>query len=82
METITLLPRVASKLGSDGGLLVVFVEPATAAYQAGLRPGDVIESINGQKVTNGKAIKLDNPGSYSCTIVRNKQRLVLTFDYK
>lgn len=82
METITLLPKVASKLGSDGGLLVVYVEPATAAYQAGVRPGDVIESINGQKVNNGKPFKLDDPGNYSYVIVRNKQKLVLTFDYK
>jgi S1-C subfamily serine protease len=82
METIALLPKVASRLGSDGGLLVIYVEPATAAFKAGLRPGDVIETINGQQISRGKLIKLNSPGSYSCVIVRNKQKLVMTFEYK
>lgn len=81
LETVTLRPRVASRLGSSGGLLVVYVEPATVAFKSGLRPGDVIESIDGLSLTaEVEAVKLlSKPGmTYSYSVIRNKQKLMLT----
>ncbi|MGH9930747.1 MAG: PDZ domain-containing protein [Pyrinomonadaceae bacterium] len=84
IEAIALKPRVASRFGSSGGLLVVSIRPATAAFKAGLRPGDVIESIDGQPAYSGATV-----GSFpvtpgvrsSCIVVRNKERISLTFQY-
>ena len=81
IETVALKPGVASRFGTNGGLLVVFVRPSAAAFIAGLRPGDVIEAIDGQQISSpSEPIKLSTiPGaSYSFTVVRNKEKLVLT----
>jgi S1-C subfamily serine protease len=78
VETVTVKPRFASRFGSTGGLLVVYVQPATAAFKSGLRPGDVIEAIDGQKVsTTAQAIRLPEKtdASYSFSVIRNKQKL-------
>jgi serine protease Do len=84
LEMVALKPRVASRLGSTGGLLVVSVEPSTDAFKAGLRPGDVIESIDGQQVFSGAAAMTlpQEPGRVStCVVVRNREKMVLTFKY-
>ena len=51
IETIALRPVVASQLGTNAGLLVVYVEPGTPAAEAGLQPGDVIQSIDGKPIS-------------------------------
>jgi serine protease Do len=83
IETIALKPRVALRFGSTGGLLVVSVQPSTDAFKAGLRAGDVIESIDGQTVfSSAAAITPKPPGvSSTCVVVRNKEKIVLTFQY-
>lgn len=84
VEMVAIRPRVASRLGSTGGLLVVSVEPSTGAFKAGLRPGDVIESIDGQPVFSGGAAMTlpKEPGKVStCVVVRNREKIVLTFQY-
>jgi len=84
IEAVALKPRVATHLGSTGGLLVLSVRPATDAFKAGLRPGDVIESIDGQPVYSGTNVGMFpmTPGVRSnCIIVRNKERISLTFQY-
>jgi len=77
IETIALKPRVASRFGARGGLLVVYVQQATVASKAGLRSGDVIEAINGQQLSSAsEPINLFNP-PYTFNVVRNKERIDL-----
>ena len=84
IEAIALKPKVARYLGANGGLLVLSVRPVTDAFKAGLRPGDVIESIDGQPVHSGSSAGMlpATPGVRSnCIVVRNKERISLTFQY-
>lgn len=79
IETIALRPPVASQLGTTAGLLVVYVQPATAAFEAGLQPGDVIQSINGKSVTPLRRPFLSpNQSTFTFEIVRNKEKKVIT----
>jgi serine protease Do len=81
LETIALTPAVASRMGASAGLLVVYVEPATAAFEAGLRSGDVIQSIDGKPVLpiTQPLVFTSTPGeSHNFQIVRNRQKLTLT----
>ena len=75
IETIALKPFVAAQLGTTAGLLVVYVEPATAAFEAGLQPGDVIQSIDGKPVAAFNPTT--QPDSFTFEVVRKKQKLVV-----
>jgi serine protease Do len=77
IETIALRPLVATQLGTNAGLLVTYVEPATPAFEAGLQPGDVIQSIDGRPVST---LSRSNPvkAPSSLEIMRAKQKLILT----
>src|SRR6185503_12640313 len=80
IETIALRPPVAIQLGITAGLLVVYVDPVTAAFEAGLQPGDVIQSINGKSVS---LFKTDpKPATYTFEVVRKKEKLVVTIPAK
>ncbi len=84
VETIALKPKVAARFGSTGGLLVVYVQPASDAFKAGLRAGDVIEAIDGQPVLSAEAPMTlpKDPGVPStCIVVRNREKIVLTYQY-
>jgi serine protease Do/serine protease DegQ len=54
-----LTPDLAAAFGLDTqqGAAVVQVDPASAAEQAGLQPGDIITAINGQAVQNAAAVR-------------------------
>ena len=82
VETIALKPQAAVHFGAKGGgLLVVYVEPETAAFDAGLQPGDVIEAINGQQVHSRPVpITLLNGKTSTLNVVRNKQKIVITIE--
>ena len=75
IETIALKPPVASQLGTTAGLLVVYVEPLTAAFEAGLQAGDVIQSIDGKPVSLFKPAT--QPTSFTFEVVRNKEKRVV-----
>ena len=80
IEAIAIRPKVALRFGATGGLLVVYVQPSTPAFKAGLLPGDVIEAIDGEKLfpdSRGVSL-LSKPGAGSTLyIVRNKQKMTL-----
>ena len=80
IEAIAIRPKVALRFGATGGLLVVYVQPSTPAFKAGLLPGDVIEAIDGEKLfpdSRGVTL-LSKPGAGSTLyIVRNKQKMTL-----
>jgi len=78
IETIAIKPRVGVRFGSTGGLLVVYVQPATEAFKAGLRPGDVIEAIDGQQLLTAKALLKKLGASSTFSLVRNKQKMTVT----
>ena len=69
IETIALKPLVASQLGTTAGLLIVYVDPVTAAFEAGLEPGDVIQTINGKPVSAFRTAPKSD--SYTFEVVRN-----------
>jgi serine protease Do len=52
-----LSEEVAKRLGVTGGVLVGQVFPDTPASQAGLQPGDVITTIAGQAIKDGRALQ-------------------------
>ena len=80
IETITLRAPVASQLGTTAGLLVVYVEPSTPAFEAGLQPGDVIQSINGQAVSRRPFASptTNQPATFMFDVYRNKQKRTVT----
>ena len=75
IETIALRRSVAMQLGTTAGLLVIYVEPLTAAFDAGLLPGDVIQSIDGKPAASFKPTA--QTGLLTFQIVRNKEKLVV-----
>jgi serine protease Do len=77
IETIALRPVVASQLGTTAGLLVVYVEPSTPAFEAGLKPGDVIQSIDGKPVSSlNRALPVKTLSTLE--VMRKKEKLVIT----
>jgi serine protease Do len=79
IETVSLMPAVAESLGASGGLLVFSVQPDSEAFKAGLRPGDVIEAIDGEPISAGITRFATAKGAaVTFEVVRRKQKLTFS----
>lgn len=78
IQTIAIKAPVAARLGATGRLLIVYVQPGSAAFTAGLRGGDVIESVNGESTVTRSASGIINQStSATVVVVRNKKRVTI-----
>ena len=77
--TVTpMTPDLAARLGLGAGargLVVTDVDPAGAAAEAGLQPGDVIEQVNRQEVRSAEDLKsaLSRAGSQPMLLLINRR---------
>ncbi len=77
VETMALSRKSALQLGAPGGLLVVTVKPRSAAARAGVREGDVIESIDGRSIRQGVLVSefnLDRQKKHVVSVIRDKEK--------
>lgn len=71
------------RINQDEGVVVVAVQPNSPAAQGGIRPGDVIESINGTRIQKSQQVQQQVEATTSgntlqVTVNRNGQRQDLT----
>src|SRR5215470_748438 len=67
---------------ADGGMLVAHIEQGSAAERAGLKVGDVITTVNSQKVTSARDIEsqISAKGKLTIQLIRDKEQRTLTVD--
>lgn len=85
VETAMLSTKAAAHLGARSGLLVVFVDPESAAARAGLRVFDVIETVDGKPLGRTPlfgAIPPGNPQRLLYGVVRDRRKLEITLQRK
>jgi S1-C subfamily serine protease len=78
LETVMLSPKAAAHLGARSGVLVVFVDPESAAARAGVRVFDVIESVEGKPLTRASwtaSLPSGNPQRLRLGIVREQKKI-------
>jgi serine protease Do len=85
VEAQQVSPAMAKALNlpSAGGALIAAVEPNTPADHAGLQPGDVIRSVDGQNVNSPRDLAVDvagiHPGDEAhLGVVRNGSEQAIT----
>lgn len=59
VQTITPTLASAWRLSQEWGVVVSDVEPETAAEKAGIRPGDVIRTLNGKTMENARQFNVN-----------------------
>jgi S1-C subfamily serine protease len=77
IETVPFSARAASQMAAKSGLLVVAIQPQTAAARSGLREGDLIESIDGRAVGTGVmafAFEFSRQKKHVLSVVRNREK--------
>jgi len=77
VRPLTPEERTKTELAKDEGVMVERVEDGPAA-QAGIRPGDVITSVNGEKVSSAENLRsaAEKTGArLALHIVRGKMKL-------
>ncbi len=82
LKTIAISPKIAARFKAQNGLLVTAVLPQTPASISGLRPGDVIESINGQLLPGAESkfeFRFGADVEFDFDIVREGKKLKLRF---
>lgn len=83
VSTQSLTKQLADYFGvKDGGLLITSVNENSPAAKAGLKAGDVITAVDGEKVTSpgdvSRAINKKQDGEVSLTIVRDRNTRTVT----
>ena len=82
IEAVALSNKSATQWGSQG-VLVVSVEPDSAAGRAGLKEGDVIESIDGRAVGRGSwtyMYPFNKKEKHTFSVVRAKEKKQIVVD--
>jgi S1-C subfamily serine protease len=77
VETVALTAKVASQFGAENGLLVLAVQPESAAARGGMREGDVIESIDGRTLARGPwalGFEFNRQKKHVLSLVRNREK--------
>jgi C-terminal processing protease CtpA/Prc len=82
VSTQTLTKQLADYFGAkDGGLLITSVSENSPAAKAGLRAGDVITAVDGEKVNSSgdivRAINKKEDGEISLTILREHNSMTI-----
>jgi membrane-associated protease RseP (regulator of RpoE activity) len=83
VSTQALTKQLADYFGvKDGGVLVTSVSDNSPAAKAGLKAGDVITAVDGEKVTSAgdisRAISKKEDGPVSLTIIRDRNTQTIT----
>jgi len=82
ISTQTLTKQLADYFGVADGILVTSVNENSAAAKAGLKAGDVITAVDGEKVDSpgdiSRAINKKQDGSVTLTIVRDRNTKTIT----
>ncbi len=83
VSTQSLTKQLADYFGvKDGGLLITSVNENSPAAKAGLKAGDVITAVAGEKVTSpgdvSRAISKKEDGPVSLTIIRDRNTRTVT----